>query len=165
MRCEDIRERLVELLYGEPDASAELKAHVEACSSCRKELDALKKVRTALGTWKDEAPLRPVLLPARAPKPRVFRIPAWARYSAAAAVLVLAFLAGLLSGDLFRSSELYTKAETRELIKQALYDTEARMSENMKVQLESVLDTVEHEQGDMYLRLTSVRANQNRNKN
>ena len=168
MRCDEIRDRFVELLYSEPGTpgpSTELRAHVESCSACRKELENLKKVRLALRSWKDEAPIRPVLLPAPALKARVSRIPAWAKYAAVAAALVLAFLAGFQSKALFSDSDHYTRAETRELIKQVLYDSEARMSQNMNVQLQKALDTIENEQGYMYATLTHAKAVRNRNNN
>ncbi len=168
MRCDEIRDRFVELLYGEPGTpgpSPELQAHVESCSACRKELEELKKVRLALRSWKDEAPIRPVLLPAPALKARVSRIPTWAKYAAVAAALVLAFLAGFQSRTLFPGSDHYTRAETRELIKQVSYDLEARMNENMNVQLQKALDTIENEQGFIYASLTNAKPNRGRNRN
>ena len=61
MRCEEIQERLVELLYSElgtPAASAELRGHVNSCPACQRELQELETVRSALKSWKDEPPLR-----------------------------------------------------------------------------------------------------------
>jgi hypothetical protein len=168
MRCDEIRDRFVELLYSEPGTpgpSWELRTHVESCPDCRKELEDLKKVRVALRSWQDEPPIRPVLLPARAPKASFFRVPMWAKYAAVAAMTVLAFLAGFNSKVLSRDPDHYTRAEVRELIKQALYDSEARTSENMNVQLQKALGTIENEQGYMYTRLASAQTNRNRNKN
>lgn len=114
MRCDEIQERFVELLYderGTPPASPELRAHVLTCASCRRELEELRTVRGVLGLWKDEAP-RDVVLPASArlapvapiapivtiapiatrfrSKPRFVAV---ARWGAIAAMLVMALLA------------------------------------------------------------------------
>jgi len=175
MRCDEIRDQLVELLYDEagmPAAAPELRAHVQSCPACRKELEDLKQVRVALRSWKDEAPIRPVTLPkltAKAPLLQ-FRTRALVRYGAIAAMVVLAFLAGLryngrLSGytndqvqELVQKAQHDTEARVRDLIKQAQYDTEARMSEATNVGLQRVLEAVENEQGYMYARLTRTQA-------
>src|SRR2546427_4409303 len=149
MRCDEIQERFVELLYdetGTPPASAELRAHVDSCPACRAELEELRSVRGALAAWKDEPPLRSV---ARA-RPRERSAPAsgpWllraARYGALAAMALLAFLA-LANAEItwnrdgfsFRTHlfaarpdtrEFYTRSETRDLVRRALDDTERRL--------------------------------------
>src|SRR5216117_3392091 len=66
MRCDEIREQLVELLYNErgtSPASAELQAHVDSCPSCRLELAELQAARNWLQVWKDEPPLRSLAFP------------------------------------------------------------------------------------------------------
>ena len=170
MRCDEIREQFVELLYSEagmPSASPELRAHVQSCPACQKELEDLKQVRVALRSWKDEAPIRPVLLPkstARAPR---FQFLPWAlaRYAAIAAIVVLAFLAGLHYNTRFPGSQYPTREEVRGLVKEALADSEARMTETTNLGLQRALETVENEQDYMYQRLTYNQVNRNRNRN
>jgi len=167
MRCDEIQERFVELLYdeaGTPPASAELRAHVDSCPACRAELEELLSVRRALATWKDEPPLRSV---ARA-RPRERSAPAsgpWllraARYGALAAMALLTFLA-LANAEItwnrdgfsFRTHlfaarpdtrEFYTRTETRDLVRRALDDTERRLSEEAWEVGQRVLDTVDNE--------------------
>jgi hypothetical protein len=100
MRCEEIQERLVELLYNErgtPPASAELQGHVNSCPDCQKELRELEAVRSALKSWKDEPPLRTVaglVAPAKVVPMRTrFSMLKIAKYGAVAAMVLLAFLA------------------------------------------------------------------------
>jgi hypothetical protein len=175
MRCEEIRDQLVDLLYDEtgmPAAGPELRAHVQSCSACRKELEGLQQVRVALRAWKDEAPIRPVALPKSPAKAPLFqfRTRALVRYGAIAAMITLAFLAGLhynwrLSGYtndqvqvLVEKAQHDTEARMREIIKQAQYDTEARMAERQNVGFQRLLEAVENEQGYMYARLTRSQA-------
>jgi len=175
MRCEEIREQLVELLYeeaGMPAASPELRAHVQSCPACRKELEDLKQVRIALGTWKDEAPIRLVALPKSTARGLLLHFPvrALVRYGAIAAMIVVAFLAGLryngrLSGytndqvqALIEKAQKDTEARVKDYVKQLQYDTEARMSERQNVGFQRVLEAMENEQGYMYARLTRSQA-------
>lgn len=173
MRCDEIRERFVELLYDDTGASGEkddLRAHVDACPSCRAQIEELREVRGLLREWRDEPPLRPIAIPdVRPVEPaRVRRFDSGlrtlVRYGAIAAALVLAFLAGVT----YRSSTsatYYTKSEVRELIKRALDDSEVRLNETTNLKLQRVLDTVENEQGYMYDRLTRYQTGRNRIKN
>ena len=170
MRCDEIRERFVELLYSEagtPLASPELRAHVQSCPACQKELEDLKRVRVALRSWKDEAPLRPVLLPKSAAKASLFQFVPWAvaKYAAIAAVVVLAFFAGLHYNARFPGSQYPTREEVRDLVKDALADSEARMTETTNLGLEKALEYVDKSQDYMYLRLTRYQVDRNRNKN
>ena len=171
MHCEQIREQLVELLY-EEEASPELRAHVQSCPACRRELEDLKQVRIALGSWKDETPIRPVVLPKSAARGLLLHFPARAlvRYGAIAAMIVVAFLAGLrYSGRLpgytndqvqalIEKAQKDTEARVKDYIKQAQFDTEARMAERQNVGFQRLLDTVENEQGYMYAKLTRGQA-------
>lgn len=166
MRCEEIRERLVELLYDDhgaaPDA-AELRAHVRSCPACSRELEELAGVRKALGLWQDEPLLRPVEIPQalaafrhRRPAARIL-----ARYAAVAALVVLAFLA-LANAEIrwnregfsFRTSlvarqapstEYYTKEEVLRLVRAALDDSESRMMEASRLMILQGLDIAEAE--------------------
>jgi len=57
--CEQIRGRMLELLYGElpPDRRAEVQAHVAGCEACRAELRALESTRAlARGALAADAP-------------------------------------------------------------------------------------------------------------
>ncbi len=165
MHCEEIKERLVDLLYDERRtlrSDPELEAHVSSCPSCRQELEELGSTRTALSRWKDEAPLRPVTLTAlRQPASRWVAFWPMARRVAMAAAVLLAFLA-LTNAEVsweegrfsFRTSLLpatasgsnyYTKSETRDLVSRALDDTESRMSETNYLMLQRVMDTMDEE--------------------
>jgi plasmid stability protein len=185
MRCDEIRERFVELLYdekGTPSASPELREHMRACPACRQELKELSAVRQVLRTWEDEPPLRPVVVPQRAPLLHS-RQPAWwraARVAAIAASVVLAFLALgnariSLNKDGFSfqthwlpgraaEAEQYTKTEVREIIRAALDDTEARMLEANRVMVLQGLDVSEAERY-RDLRLIEARLGKALNKN
>lgn len=168
MRCDDIQERFVELLYqerGTPPASAELLAHVDSCPACRSELKELKAVRQYLARWKDEAPLRPFALPvtsfARPERPRVWRV---MRYAAAAAMVLLSFLA-LANADItwndrgfaFRTrlsawggspataGEYYTKGEIREILIEVIRQSEAHMKEDNFQMMQSLKEAIDNE--------------------
>src|SRR5258707_2681554 len=89
MDCTDFRDDMLDVLYGEAEASAveRFDAHQAVCQSCRDELDGLRGVRTALQAW--EAPTK-----ARAPFWSRLRRPGLSQLAAAAAI-VLAFGGGL----------------------------------------------------------------------
>jgi hypothetical protein len=168
MRCDEIRERLVDLLYDEkdtPTASPELNAHVDSCPNCRKELEELRGLQAALHTWQDEPPLRPVRIPvsekARAvPWFSPFRM---LGFAVKAAVVVVAFLA-LWNAELtwnrdgfsFKThafsrglprSEYATRAETLRVLKQALRESEAYMRDENAQKLNAALDLVDRQMG------------------
>ncbi len=177
MRCEEIREKFVDLLYkerGTPPASPELLAHLKSCPSCQRELEELKGVQRTLRLWEDEAPLRPVLLPSRPhARPAPF-LTFWSitRRIAVAAAILLAFLAlgnAEITWEKGRFSfktklvpgydpgaEYYTKSEARDLVRRALDDAEARMMETNYLMMQRVLDTMEQERWND-LRLIGVR--------
>jgi hypothetical protein len=99
MDCSDLRNDLLDVLYGE--ASAVTRRHVEAhaasCAACRDEIQAFQTVRSDLQRWK--APLARPLLPRR-PSYR------WPSLLAAAAALLVATGAGLgFSGSELRFEE------------------------------------------------------------
>ncbi len=184
MRCDEIKERLVDLLYDERrtlHADPELQAHVDSCLSCRQEFEELSSARAALSQWKDEPPLRPVALPARR-KSASRWAPFWpvARRVAMAAAVLLAFLA-LTNAEVswekgrfsFRTSLLpaaasgsnyYTKSEMRDLVRSALDDTEARMNETNYLMMQRVMDTMEQERWSE-MRQVTARGNDGRIKN
>lgn len=86
MRCEDLTEDSIAVLYGEADAAAQQRVneHLAACAICREELSALRGVRRRLSAWKLPATLRP--------KRPWRRAPLWSGWAlpAAAALLVSA---------------------------------------------------------------------------
>jgi hypothetical protein len=169
MRCDEIKERLVELLYdetGTPAASLELQGHIKSCPRCENEVLELKPVQAALKTWKEEAPLRSVAiagLASRALPPRsrsnLFRM---ARYAAVAALMVFAFL-GLANADItwnengfsFRthlapivrsqSQDYYTRAETRDILRKVLDESESRLMDTNYLMMQRMLETIEQE--------------------
>jgi hypothetical protein len=145
MKCPEIQERFVDLLYDEGGISSgdpELKEHIRSCSDCQKELAGLQSVRKMLSSWDEEPLLRPIQIPASVP---VRRIPYWApwnlvRYAAFAVLLVLAFLGltnadiqwnqngfsfqtHLLGGRSGNASASFTKEESVELIRRAMEDS------------------------------------------
>ena len=166
MRCNEIQERLVELLYnesGNDPATKELQDHIFSCPTCQKELEELKGIRQTLRLWKDEIPLRAVAAPTRgdALRSRQFIVRRYLRYAATAALVVISLLAlanahiawnkeGFsFSAHLFAWSEprqdYYTKAEVRNLLKSALDDTENRMTETSYLMMQRMLDTVDQD--------------------
>jgi hypothetical protein len=54
--CTGMGERLVDLLLDPAVAPAKVRAHVEGCESCRRELDELRATMTLLETWEGPEP-------------------------------------------------------------------------------------------------------------
>lgn len=182
MRCDDIQERFIDLLYGEGDqpADAELQEHVKECARCRNQLEELKKTQKILRGWQDEAPLKSVIVPRQ--HAHRFGPVAWRRVAsiavAAMALLGLMALANTkiswtsdgfsFSAGFFprqeRERDYYTKDELRELVKQALDDSESRMGEANYTMMQNMLDTVEQDRW-MDLKLVSSRIGHNPNRN
>ena len=54
MECTNVRDELIEVLYGEapPDAARRVEEHCAACAECRGELDGLRRLRQQLPAWK-----------------------------------------------------------------------------------------------------------------
>jgi len=185
MRCDEIQERFVELLYGEHRADqGELQEHMRSCPACRRELEELKQTQSALRLWKDESPLRSVVIPpgTRLGRSRRHSISLrFFRYAAVAAMVAIAFLAlanaqiswnreGFsFSTHLFYwrnndRGEYYTKAEVRNLLKQVLDDSEARTTETNYLMMQRMLDTIEQDRW-MDLRLINDTRARTGNKN
>lgn len=183
MRCEEIQERFIDLLYhkhGTETASPELQAHLNSCPRCRMELDGLAQVRETLTKWEDESPLHPVYLPRDHRVRR--RLMPWhiLRYAATAALVVLAFLAlanaeiswnnqgftfktHLTSGGL-SGSDFYTKTEMRDFLKRVLDDSESRTMQANYEMLQRMMDTIEQERWQE-LRLVRKNSLLNSNRN
>jgi predicted anti-sigma-YlaC factor YlaD len=135
MSCDEIREQLVDLVYDE-GADSKVQEHLRACPACREEAEELRRTRKYLQLWKDEAPLKSVLI-ARCEKianrNTGFR---YIRYAAVAAMILISLLAiantkvswnkdgFTFSAHLFEQhseeKDYYTKAELRDLMKEAL---------------------------------------------
>lgn len=185
MRCDDIRERFIELIYAEPGTpppSPELLAHVSSCPSCQSELGELRRIQSHLRLWEDEEPLRGVQVPKRAPSRSEVWLSFWhaGRKVAVAASFVLALLAlgnAEVSWEKGRFSfktrlipgrdtpaDYYTKSQTKDLVRMALDDTEGRMMETNYLMMQRVLETMEQERWND-LRLMQVRQSVSRGRN
>ena len=100
MNCDEAREKLIDLAYGElPDAEASaLQQHIEGCDDCRAELAALRSARIALAEFRASEPatgrLRRGGPSAAAAAGRVIRFGRWlpALTGLAAAVMIVATL-------------------------------------------------------------------------
>jgi hypothetical protein len=92
MFCHGYEERAIEMLYGELDPLDEqrFEAHVAGCEACRRELEELGRVRTALQSAAPDVPVAPRVVILSAP-PR--RLPTWALAAGVAGIGLLAGLA------------------------------------------------------------------------
>jgi predicted anti-sigma-YlaC factor YlaD len=164
MDCEEIREHFVEIIYdedGTAPANAEAREHLRTCIACRRELEELRHTRKYLQLWKDEAPLRPVIIARQgAVAPRRFHWK-YLRYAAIAAMIVVCFLALAntqitLNSEGFRFStglfaehrsaqDYYTKSEVLDIMKRALDDSELRMNETSFLMMQRMWDAVEQD--------------------
>jgi len=163
MRCDEIQERFVELLYEAEStpASEELRQHLLTCPSCREELEELRQTRKCLQLWKDEEPLRSVPVASREFRAR--KNISWKpfRYAAIAAMAVITFLAlantritwnkdgfsfstGLFSART-TDRDYYSKAEMRDILKRALDESESHTNEANYLMMQKILDTVEQD--------------------
>jgi hypothetical protein len=181
MRCDEIREQLVDLLYqeqGAPEPGLELQEHVRSCASCQKDLAELKGAQAALKLWQDEPPLRPVVLP-RAQAAKVhLRVPFWrvVRYAAIAALVVFAFL-GLSNAQIqwdqngfaFRTS-LFARAPqasnyyTKDDMQTILDRVERHIQKDNFQMMQGMLDMIDQERADEY-RIITRQIKESRNKN
>jgi predicted anti-sigma-YlaC factor YlaD len=177
MSCDEIKEQLVDLIYDEggvPPAGAEVQEHLRACPACREEVEELKRTRKYLQLWKDEPPLRSVLITKheRIAKKNVSL--RYLRYAAVAAMVLISLLAlanthvswnknGFTFSTRFfvlqnEERDYYTKAELRELMKEALNYT----NETNYLMMQKVLDTVEQDRSrDIRLIRDQVAKNHN----
>jgi hypothetical protein len=67
MGCEDFRDRMLDVLYGEadPDAARAFESHRRRCAACDDELRALRHLRRDLGAWAVPARPAPAVAAAR----------------------------------------------------------------------------------------------------
>jgi hypothetical protein len=181
MRCDDIQEHLIDLLYNEGGASpenSELRDHLRSCPSCLREYEDLRQTRKHLGIWKDEAPRQRVSIPRSEFILSRRSSRNYLRYAAIAATVLLCFLffadAEITlnrTGFSYRSHlftrnaaerEFYTKGEARDLLKRALDESELRANEVSYMMARKILDTVERER---WMETRLERANTARNRN
>jgi hypothetical protein len=185
MKCGEIQEQIVELLYSEkgtPSASPELMDHVSSCPACRKALEELKAVQRSLKLWKDEPPARSFAIPGvvRSWRPKRFLAAPVLRYAGIAAMLVITLLA-LANLEITRkngefslsmhllgagrpSVDYYTRSQVRDLLKQVMDDSESRQTETNYLMIQQLLDTVEHDRL-VDLRYIRSQSDLNRGKN
>jgi len=176
MSCDEIRERLVDLLYDEPGAAAaDVREHLVGCDACRQELEDLERTREVLRRWEDEPPARPVVVPGHGPTGWKYL-----KYAAVAAMAVVCILAlantqlswnrggfslkTRLFGNAGPTQDYYTKSEIRNLVKEALDDSEKRTNETNYLMMQRMLETVEQDRY-MDLRLSRARSGQSRVRN
>jgi hypothetical protein len=183
MHCDEIREQIIEFVYDEgdiPPAHVEILEHLKTCAACRGELNELKQTRKYLQLWKDESPLRRVTIGGRETTTHRRFVWRYLGYAAIAAMAVICFLAlanakivwdknGFsFSSHLFAARDTvrdyYTKTELRQLMKQALDDSEFRTNEVNYLMMQKILDMVERDRW-MDLRLVRRQASQNHNSN
>lgn len=125
MDCSDLRNDLLDVLYGEASADTrrQVETHTASCAACRDELQAFRAVRSDLSYWK--APEARPLLPRRPS----LRLPS---FLAAAAALLVAMGAGIgLSGSELRFEKgrfafRLGRGPGAELLESALAAQEAR---------------------------------------
>ena len=181
MKCDEIREHLIDLLYDEAITSpekSEAQEHLRICPSCRLEFQELQQTQRQLRIWKDESPMHsvPALKPEPQLSPRVRRN--YWRYAAMAAAVLICFLIFAdaeitwnKSGFSYRShllsrsaagQDYYTKGEVRELLKSALDDSELRTSEVSYMMARKIMDAIERERW-MDARLQNQSGVRNRN--
>jgi len=86
MGCEEFRDRMLDVLYGEAAAGAagEWQVHQQECAACRDELRALRRLRRDLGAW--TVPARPGWARARG----AAHLRAWLPLAAALAIGIAA---------------------------------------------------------------------------
>jgi hypothetical protein len=162
MRCEETREHLIDFVYeegGTSPAISEMREHIRTCAACRQELAELRQTREYLQLWKDEAPLRNLVIAGReSDTPRRFKWK-YPRYAAIAAMLLLCILAlantqitwnkdgfslkTRLFGGNKSTQDYYTKSEVRDILKRALDDSEFRMNETSYLRMKEMMDRVE----------------------
>jgi hypothetical protein len=65
MRCDELRDDVLDVLYGEADVETtrRVDAHRAACPACREELEALRRVRRDLSAWRQPAAAPPLAAP------------------------------------------------------------------------------------------------------
>jgi len=97
MECEDYRDEMLDVLYGEADneSARRVEEHQSACEACRHEMAALRHVRRDLKAWTlPEAPLT------LRPQPAGFVRPQWALAMAASLLMAVGAALGFSGSEL-----------------------------------------------------------------
>lgn len=128
MQCEDLRDDLLAVLYGEapPGTERRVAEHQAGCRACRDEMAALRRLRRDLRAWRMPSGLRP------SATPRVWPL---RRLAAAAAVLLVALGALAFSRPLQRTALAFAAPEARRLM--------AEQEERHRRELESLRASLE----------------------
>jgi predicted anti-sigma-YlaC factor YlaD len=187
MRCDEVKEHIIDFIYDERGMSPEnieIQEHLRLCPACREEFEEMTQARKYLQRWQDEPPLRSVTLdrkntlPNRSSGRKHMHYAAIARYAAIAAMIFITILAlantqiswnkngfsfstHLLPGKV-ADRDYYTKAELRNLLKEVLDDSESRMNEVVYLMMQETLKTVDK---DRWMDLSMIRSHAIQNQN
>jgi hypothetical protein len=108
MQCDDLRDDVLDVLYGEASAETERRVaeHQAGCRPCREEMTALRRLRRDLRAWRMPSGLRPPVAPR-----------AWPMRRLVAAAAVLAALGTLaFSRPVQRTALAFATPEARRLM-------------------------------------------------
>lgn len=96
MKCEQLRDELLDLAAGRATVSAEAQAHLEACEKCARELASLRQTMNLLDEWQapEPSPYFDQRLKARVREESAKAAPAWLEWLRKPALA--AVFAGLL---------------------------------------------------------------------
>ena len=162
MRCDELREQMISLVYDEKNDSPdtlEMREHLRTCPACREEIDKLRRTSKYLHLWKDEPPLRSIAIAKCETAARKSIGRRSIRYAAIAAMAVICFLALANIQVVYTDNEIrfsthlfprqeqegernyYTKAELRNLMKDALDYT----NETNYIMMQKMMDTIEQD--------------------
>lgn len=122
MDCRDLRDDVLDVLYGEasPASEARVRDHVASCGACRAEMDGLSTVRRDLQAW-----AVPPTMTTRRPR----LASAWRPALAWAASVALAFGGGLVFAGMemhVANGRLRLTSATEERIQKLIDEQEAR---------------------------------------
>lgn len=187
MRCDEVKESIVDVIYDESGVmpeNSEIREHLRTCPACREELKEMTQARKYLQRWEDEPPLRHVALGENNAFPGEntfpYRSSGWKymRYAAIAAMVLITILAlantqiawnkdGFsFSTRLFPGQaaerDYYTRTELRNLLKEVLDDSESRTNEIIYLMMQETLKTVEQ---DRWMDLSLIRSSSIQNQN
>ncbi|HXE89800.1 MAG TPA: hypothetical protein VNK82_02445 [Terriglobales bacterium] len=101
MKCEQLREELLDLAAGRATAPAEAQAHLEACEKCARELASLRQTMNLLDEWQapEPSPYFDQRLKARVREEGASAAPGWLEWLRRPALV--AVFAGLVVAAVF----------------------------------------------------------------